>query len=195
MRGPANPSLNDECAFLLEGFDKPPTIMMPYTQPYYLEFMERYGFRKAKDLYSLLKKVEDGIPQRIEKMIERIKKKTRVRIRPFDMKNFRRDIQFIKDIYNSAWEKNWGFVPMTDKEMDLTAKNICYLFAIPLKSISSNLSIFFSTSGRGVSTDHGYSSPFKAEIMANEVNSMSRTLNNPFFVPSFKIFLIVSISS
>jgi len=124
MRGPANPSLNDECAFLLEGFDKPPTIMMPYTQPYYLEFMERYGFRKAKDLYSLLKKVEDGIPQRIEKIVERIKKKTRVKIRPFDMKNFRRDIQFIKDIYNSAWEKNWGFVPMTDKEMDLTAKNL-----------------------------------------------------------------------
>ena len=61
MRGPANPSMNDECGFLLEGFDKPPTIMMPYTPPYYLEFAERYGFKKAKDLYALLKKLEDGI--------------------------------------------------------------------------------------------------------------------------------------
>lgn len=122
MRGPVNPSMNDECGFLLEGFDKPPTVMMPYTPPYYLELAERYGFSKAKDLYALLKKVEDGIPERIEKMIERIKKKTKVKIRPFDMKNFKRDIQFLKDIYNSAWEKNWGFVPMTNKEMDLSAK-------------------------------------------------------------------------
>ena len=122
MRGPASPSLNDECGFLLEGFDKPPTVMMPYTPPYYLEFAERYGFHKAKDLYAFLKKTEDGVPERIEKIVERIKKKTGVKIRPFDMKNFKRDIQFLKDIYNSAWEKNWGFVPMTDKEMDLSAK-------------------------------------------------------------------------
>ncbi len=130
FRGPVNPSMNEECAFLLEGFDKSPTIMMSYTQPYYLEFMERYGFRKAKDLYALLKKIEDGIPKRIEKVVERIKKKTRVKVRSFDMKNYKRDIQFIKDIYNSAWEKNWGFVPMTDDEMDLTAENIKQI-AIP----------------------------------------------------------------
>ncbi|MCK4532721.1 hypothetical protein KAU39_02955 [bacterium] len=130
LRGPVNPSMNEECAFLLEGFDKSPTIMMSYTQPYYLEFMERYGFRKAKDLYALLKKIEDGIPKRIEKLVERIKKKTRVKVRPFDMKNYKRDIQFIKDIYNSAWEKNWGFVPMTEGEMDLTAENIKQI-AIP----------------------------------------------------------------
>lgn len=122
MRGPASPSLNDECGFLLEGFDKPPTIMMPYTPPYYLELAEKYGFKKAKDLYALLKKTEDGIPERIKKIVKRIKKKTKVRIRHFDMKNYKRDIQFLKDIYNSAWEKNWGFVPMTDKEIDLAAK-------------------------------------------------------------------------
>ncbi len=108
MRGPVNPSTNDECAFLLEGFDKPPTVMMPYTQPYYLELAERYGFKKAKDLYALIKKVEDGIPERIERMVNVIKKKTKVVIRPLDMKNFERDIQFLKDIYNSAWEKKLG---------------------------------------------------------------------------------------
>jgi len=124
MRGPVNPSMNDECAFLLEGFDKPPTIMMPYTQRYYLDLAERYGFKKAKDLYALLKKAEDGIPERIERMVTAIKKKTRVTIRPFNMKNFEQDIKHLKEIYNSAWEKNWGFVPMTDKEMDLTAKKL-----------------------------------------------------------------------
>jgi len=124
MRGPVNPSMNDECAFLLDGFNLPPTIMMPYTQPYYLEFAERYGFKKAKDLYALLKMAKDGIPERIERMVTAIKKKTSVTIRPFNMKHYEQDIQHLKDIYNSAWEKNWGFVPMTDKEMDLTAKKL-----------------------------------------------------------------------
>ena len=130
MRGPANPSMNDECGFLLDGFDNPPTVMMPYTQPYYLEFAERYGFQKAKDLFALLKKTEDGIPERIERMVDIIKKKTKVVIRPLDMKHFERDVQFLKNIYNSAWEKNWGFVPMTDEEMDLTAKKLKQ-FAVP----------------------------------------------------------------
>lgn len=130
LRGPANPSLNDECGFLLEGFDKPPVVMMPYTQQYYLEIAERYGFKKAKDLYALLKKAEDGIPERIQRMIDVVKKRTRVKIRPLDMKNLDRDIQILKDIYNSAWEKNWGFVPMTDKEFDLSAKKLKQ-FAVP----------------------------------------------------------------
>lgn len=124
LRGPVNPSMNDECGLLIEGFDKPPTVMMPYTQPYYLELVERYGFQKAKDLYALLKKSEDGIPERIQRIVEVTKKKTGVKIRPFNMRYFDRDAQILKEIYNSAWEKNWGFVPMTDKEMDLTAKKL-----------------------------------------------------------------------
>ncbi|MCX5781161.1 MAG: hypothetical protein NT145_00415 [Elusimicrobia bacterium] len=124
MRGPVNPSTNDECAFLLEGFDKPPTFMMPYTQRYYLNLAEQYGFQKAKDLYAFIKYGKDGIPERIERMVEIIKKKTRVKIRPIDLNNFERDVQYLKDIYNSAWEKNWGFVPMTDKEIDLLAKKL-----------------------------------------------------------------------
>jgi hypothetical protein len=124
MRGPASPSLNDECAFLLEGFDKSPTAMMAYSLPYYLTFSEQYGLHKAKDLYAFIVKAEFGIPERIQRMIDVIKKRTGVKIRPLDMKYFDRDIQYLKDIYNSAWEKNWGFVPMTEKEMDLTAKKL-----------------------------------------------------------------------
>jgi len=124
IRGPANPSLNDECAFLLEGFDKSPTLMMPYTQPYYLEFMERYGFRKAKDLYAFSKNISDGIPERIEKLAKVLTKRKRIKLRCFDKKHYNKEIGFLKDIYNSAWEKNWGFVPMTEKEMNLTAKQM-----------------------------------------------------------------------
>ena len=124
MRGPVNPSMNDETAFLLEGFDKPPTIMMPYTHKYYLDLAENYGFKKAKDLYAFYKHASDGMPERIEKMIKRIKERTQVKIRPFNMRNFEKDARILKDIYNAAWEKNWGFVPMTEEEMDLTAEKL-----------------------------------------------------------------------
>jgi hypothetical protein len=130
MRGPASPSLNDECAFLQEGFDKSPAVMMPYSPQYYLPLAEQYGFKKAKGLYALLKTAEDGIPERIERMVQVIKKKTKVRIRPVDFKHFDRDVQYLKDIYNAAWEKNWGFVPMTDKEIDLAARKLRQ-FAVP----------------------------------------------------------------
>jgi len=143
MRGPVNPSMNDECGFLLEGYDKLPSLMMPYTPPYYLWLCDKYGFVKAKDLYALLKNLSDGIPDRIERMVNNIKKRTGVKIRKLDMKNFKRDIDILKDIYNSAWEKNWGFVPMTDDEMNLSAKN--------LKSfVDPNIVLFAEINGENI---------------------------------------------
>ncbi len=124
MRGPASPSLNDECAFLLEGFNMPPTIMMPYNPEYYLSQAEKSGMHKVKDLYAFIKYAKDGIPPRIQKMIDRIKLRTGVKVRPFNMKEFDRDNQYLKDIYNSAWERNWGFVPMTEEEIDLATTKL-----------------------------------------------------------------------
>jgi hypothetical protein len=123
MRGPMNLSMNDECGFLLEGFDSDPVIMMPYTPKYYLEFSERYGFVKAKDLYAYLKS-DIGVVDRIAKLVERVKSKEKVVVRPVNLKDFNREVAIIKDIYNAAWELNWGFVPMTEKEMDLMAKEL-----------------------------------------------------------------------
>ncbi len=127
MRGPMNPSTNDECGFLLEGFDSPPMIMMTYTQPYYLDYMERCGLVKAKDLYAYLtapiRKVTAG--GRLEKLARGVS--TRVpglTVRPLNMKRFGEELERIKDIYNAAWSHNWGFVPMTDEEIDSMAKRL-----------------------------------------------------------------------
>ena len=121
--GPVNLSMNDECGFLLEGFDLDPAIMMPYTPEYYLKLSEECGYIKAKDLYGYLKG-EVGVVERIAKLVERVKSKEDVVVRPMDMKNFSKEVEIIKDIYNAAWEVNWGFVPMTPAEMDLMAKEL-----------------------------------------------------------------------
>lgn len=126
MRGPINPSTNDECGFLLEGFDSPPMIMMTYTPPYYLDYMERSGLIKSKDLYayiSVIKEVSAG--NRLERLASAIKARVPgLVVRPANMRNFQKELEAVKDIYNSAWSRNWGFVPMTDEEIESMAKRL-----------------------------------------------------------------------
>lgn len=124
MRGPMNFSTNDELGFLLEGFDSPPVFMMTYNPPYYLDLMEKYGMQKAKDLFAYYFDKTYKPPDRVVRMGERIVNKQDVRVRCINPKNFEQEIQKIKRIYNSAWSKNWGFVPMTDEEFDHLAKNL-----------------------------------------------------------------------
>lgn len=125
MRGPVNPSMNEECGFLLEGWDSPPFIMMTYTPRYYLELSERWGMKKAKDLFAFIVDVPDEIPEKMTRVSQLIKKRNPdISVRPVDLRYFRREVNYIKEIYNNAWEKNWGFVPMTDSEIEDMAKRL-----------------------------------------------------------------------
>jgi len=124
IRGPLSPSMNDECAFLVDGFDSPPVIMMPYNPQYYPELVEQAGFAKAKDLLAFYKDAETGIPERLQKLAEALKNKPNVKIRKVNFKNLDSEMAIIKDLYNQSWEKNWGFSPMTDAEMDLLGEEL-----------------------------------------------------------------------
>ncbi len=123
MRGPMNFSTNEECAFLLEGFDSPCMLMMPYNKRYYHGFMERYGLRKAKDLYAYIINIPDTLPEKAYRVAS-IAERQGIKVRSLDMKNFSREMAVFKRVYNSAWEKNWGFVPMTEEEIDHMAKEL-----------------------------------------------------------------------
>lgn len=118
LRGPVNLSLNDECAFLLEGFDSPPVIMMPYNPPFYLDLMEKSGMEKAKDLYAFYMRTDQKVPAKVQSVLETARAKSIVTLRTADMKHLDKEAEKIKYIYNHGWEKNWGFVPWTEKEMD-----------------------------------------------------------------------------
>ena len=123
MRGPMNFSTNDDCGSLVEGFDTPPTIMMPHNLPYHAGLYAAHGFVKAKDLLAYWMD-DKPLPDRLLRGVELVRKKKAVVIRPMDMKNFERDVALIRTIYNDAWEKNWGFVPMTEHEIEHMAKQL-----------------------------------------------------------------------
>ncbi len=125
LRGPASFSVNDECGLLVDGFETPPTIMMPHNPRYYVELVERAGFAKARDLLVYQGGAMDHyipVPERLARATELIRQRQGITLRPLEMKHFEADVERIKAIYNSAWERNWGFVPMTDREIDHLAE-------------------------------------------------------------------------
>lgn len=124
MRGPANPSVNDEYGLLVDGFDLSPTVLMTYNPPYYVSLLENYGFKKAKDLYAYLLSQDTVYSERLERANSIVKKRQNLTIRPIDMKHFDEDVNRVKDVYNKAWAKNWGAVPMTDAEIDALAADL-----------------------------------------------------------------------
>ena len=123
MRGPMNFSTNEECGFLIEGFDQPPMLMTPHNPPYYNDMMEEYGMRKAKDLYAFIYGVRESLPEKVLRVAV-IAEKRGISIRPVDKKRFREEMQVFKEVYNSAWEKNWGFIPLTDEELDYLGERL-----------------------------------------------------------------------
>jgi hypothetical protein len=124
MRGPVNPSVNDEIGLLIEGFDLSPTVMMTYNPPYYIDLIEKYGFKKAKDLYSYFLDQKKIYTERFNRAHELVKQRQKLTFRTFDKKHFAEEVEKVKDVYNKAWAKNWGAVPMTDEEFDALAADL-----------------------------------------------------------------------
>jgi hypothetical protein len=125
LRGPANPSLNDEAGLLVDGFAAPPVFMMTYNPSYYVALVEGAGFRKAKDLLAYWFDVDPEPFARLKRLVERVRRREPdVVVRSITKKSLARDLPAVREVYNSAWEKNWGFVPMTAEEMDFMAKRL-----------------------------------------------------------------------
>ena len=123
MRGPASLSLNEECGLLVDGFDSAPVVMMPYNPPWYAELLEREGFAKAKDLVAYW--LGDAAPpERLARAAELLARRHRISIRPLRMKDFWNEVALVHQLYNAAWERNWGFVPMTEAEFHHLARQM-----------------------------------------------------------------------
>ncbi len=124
ISGPMNPSTNHECGLLVYGFNDSPTVMCTYNPQYYERLLEKWGFVKSKDLYAYEIRAERQMSDRLLRHAERIQKKSSVVFRPMDIKHFDREIALVQEIYNDAWEKNWGFVPMEPEEFQHLAKDM-----------------------------------------------------------------------
>ncbi|MEO8431968.1 MAG: N-acetyltransferase [Acidobacteriota bacterium] len=125
LRGPANPTLNDEAGLLVDGFESDPVLMMTYNPRYYPGLFEGAGLRKAKDLLAYYFEISGEPLERLTRLARRIsRRESDVLIRKISKKSLAGDLPKIREVYNDAWEKNWGFVPMTPSEMSFMAKRL-----------------------------------------------------------------------
>jgi hypothetical protein len=125
VQGPMNPTTNDECGLLIEGFGSPPVFMMTYNPRYYPSLVEAEGFRKAKDLLAFHIDLATLPMDRLSRIAAKVHQRNpELVFRPILKKTLDKDIVKMKEVYNAAWGENWGFVPMTDAEVDFMAKRL-----------------------------------------------------------------------
>jgi GNAT superfamily N-acetyltransferase len=129
--GPATFSTNSEIGLLVKGFEYPPMILTSHAPKYSQGFVEGAGYMKSMDLFCYLVdgndwggKKADKIPERLTRVIDKIRERRNFKVRPVNMSDFDNEIAKVKVIYNQAWEKNWGFVPLSDVEINKMATDL-----------------------------------------------------------------------
>ena len=138
VRGPVNPSLNYECGLLVEGFDTPPTFMIPHNHAYYSRLIEGFGFTKVQDLYSYDAHIDilNDLDPKLMFVVDEATRRFKVNCRPIDRSNFKADVRAFLEIYNLSLQQTWGYVPMSEAEIDHQGKGLKHLIVPELTSIA-----------------------------------------------------------
>lgn len=123
ITGPFNLSINQESGLLIDGFDTPPMLFMPHDRPYLGPRLEALGYGKAKDLYAYISPTGENLPPRAAAIVARGQSK-RLRLRPLNMRAYKAEMRTLTDIFNDAWQGNWGFVPFTEAEVEMMAHDL-----------------------------------------------------------------------
>lgn len=124
IRGPLSPSLHDLSGLLVEGFDDPPFLLMPYNPPEYAAFIEGAGYAKVKDLWAWIFDVPHETPPALERVGAYAQRRYGIEVRQLDRSRFAEEIVAFHSIYSRAWEDNWGFVAPTDHEFQHLARSL-----------------------------------------------------------------------
>jgi len=126
IRGPGEYSnaTHERQGVLVDGFEYPPTVELTHNPPYYGEFLEQYGFRKAKDYYAYTMDVQTPLPLRLQRLADQVRQRRDIETRPLIFKDLHNEVRLIVKIYNEGWAQNWGFLPMTDEEANLLANSL-----------------------------------------------------------------------
>ncbi len=125
LKGPVSPSINDDSGLLIEGFQSSPYIMMSYNPSYYVNLLEGYGLRKSKDLLAYFLDGKDSETPALIHISETARKEYNITIRNVNLKKAaQEEVDLAYQVYNDAWSRNWGFVPMTREEMEDKLKEL-----------------------------------------------------------------------
>lgn len=123
-QGPISISIWDEPGLLVDGFHRPPLVMMGHHLPYYQGFVEAHGYQGVKDLHGWELDIDKPFPEMVQRIVAASEKNSRLVTRPIVMARFAEEAALILDILNDAWSTNWGFVPLTPREIAHVGKKL-----------------------------------------------------------------------
>ncbi|MDX2080594.1 MAG: hypothetical protein SFU53_07405 [Terrimicrobiaceae bacterium] len=125
VRGPYNPSINDECGLLASAFDEPPFIGLTWNPPYYKELVEQAGFAVVRVLHSLnLPMHRLPEPERLAKIVRHMTRRSPLTMRVMDFSRLDEELAVVREVYNATLERNWGFVPISQQDLSAAAADI-----------------------------------------------------------------------
>jgi hypothetical protein len=143
MRGPYNPSINDDCGILTEGCERPSFVSMPWNPAYYAELIKSAGLATVRTLYAWEVPLQRETPERVNRIVARIKKRDKVSVRSINMKNLTKELEIVHRLYNQCLDRNWGFYPIALEDLLHAADD--------LKAIANpELILFVCVDGREV---------------------------------------------
>ncbi len=122
--GPFDLSTNYMAGTLVEGFDSDPFVLMPYNPPYYDDLLTGYGLKKRKDLWQWSLDLMAPAPEKLVQIAGRLRQRSSVHVRNIDLTNWEAEVRRVREMYNSSWEKNWGFVPLDETEFHYIAMEL-----------------------------------------------------------------------
>lgn len=126
ITGPFSMNINQESGLLIEGFDTPPSALMTHGKPYYANYIEQQGYLQGIDLLAYwMKRTDLHFEPSLTKLMAQVRKK--VSIRRLNRKKFAEEMQVLREIFNSGWQNNWGFVPFTEHEFATMGDQLKYL--------------------------------------------------------------------
>ncbi len=174
VRGPTNPSMNDMAGMLVGGFDREPSVLMPYNPPYYEQFLLQYGFTRAMTMWAYYVHKKYVQIDKLRRGVELVRRRNPgLTVRPLDMSRFDQEARDILRIYNDAWSHNWGHVPMTDGEFAQLIKQ--------MKQIVDPKIVF-------IVEDNGF--PVAFSISLPNINLAMRRVKNGRLVPNGLVQLL-----
>ena len=126
MVGPMDFTTNDECGVLIEGHERRPIILTPWTHRYYPALLLGSGLRKAMDtlMWELRIEGRDKVHPAIWEMAEKVETEHGITVRPMRKRGLQAEVSRFLEVYNAAWERNWGFVPLSEDEARHYAKDL-----------------------------------------------------------------------
>ena len=184
VQGPENFSIYDECTLLVDGFDSSPVVLLTHNPPYYTHLIEHCGYTKQVDWYAyLMTKDELPLPPKYNRIRERVKRREGVVFRNINMKKFEEDAALIGDIFNVAWDSEWGnweHLPLTEKQFKhimhelkmIVEPRLVFIVEVDGKPVGFALS--FPDANQAVKKANGHLFPFGALKIVRELKKVKK---------------------